>query len=586
MTQTLENTGPAIAYVRFSTPKQEHGDSRDRQTRDLTAFAERNGLTIVEWVEDLGRSAYKGDHLRGGNLGILTQRIMAGEIAAGTTLIVEQLDRLSREGHRKAQRWMEDVCEKGLRIGVAQGNKFYDDESLQGNMLDAIEILMKGKLAHDESLSKSKRVGDAWAEKLKATSDGVVLTRGCPGWLVPTEKGMGKDGTSFNVIEDRADAIRTIYRMSADGTGIGTITKQLTSLGIRAWGRSGNGWTPTHLRRLIEGSAPEGDFIPYEANRKKPNGERVVGYYPRIVDADLVDRARAGLKNRKQTGGRHRNLYSNLFQGLVMCRECNGKMTMGAPAVRTDRTRLGPGYFRCMNASLGRNCTNTAFFRYSEFESQALEHMLDLALDDRFFQRPAEANLANADVANAKKAIADLTERQNNLMTMIERGPKDPTALLNRYDELGAEILLAQKALQSADNALVLARGATSAGEHLARVVSVYDALQSDDDLTRVTARQKVSEALRGVVEMVVCDRADVFNNQPPQKTITLVMLGGAHAFKFNNKGDLLAEAGVLKDIRTGIGRDAMIEGVLSTASTRTAQSLPALAQRVKKRPK
>lgn len=582
-TQPFENTGPAIGYVRFSTVKQEHGDSRERQTLAARDFAERHGLVITEWVEDLGVSAYKGDHLNSGALGKLTQRIIAGEIEQGTTIIVEQLDRLSRQGHRKALRWLEDVCERGLRIGVVVGDKFYDEQSLRENMLDTIEILMKAKLANDESLHKGRRVGEAWKRKIEATQQGAVLTKGCPGWLVPTAQGKGVAGTSFNIIEERAAAIRAIFHMSAEGTGIGTIAKQLTTQGHMAWGRSGNGWTPTHIRRLLEGAAPEGDFIPYEANPKKPNGERVVGYYPRIVDADLVARGRAGLKGRKQTGGRHRNLYSNLFQGLVVCRECRGKMTMGAPAVRKDRTRLGPGYFRCINASLGRNCTNTAFFRYSEFEAQALEQMLDLALDDHFFQRPADAATAGAAVANTKKQISDLEERQSNLMLLAERA-KDPAALLARYDALAAELDAARTALQGVENALVAARGATSAGEHLSRVASVYDSLQSEDDETRLAARQKVSEAMRGVVEFVICDRAEVFRGQEPQKTITLVMMGGAQAFKFNNKGDLLAEVGVLKDIRVGIGRDAMIEGVMSASTERTVGALSAVAERARKR--
>jgi DNA invertase Pin-like site-specific DNA recombinase len=562
----------AIVYIRFSTSKQEHGDSRERQTLAAQEFCARHGLEILEYAEDLGVSAYKGDHLHSGALGKLSQRIMAGDIPQGTTIVVEQLDRLSRQGHRKALRWLEDVCERGLRVGVVVGDKFYDEQSLRDNMLDTIEILMKAKLAHDESLHKGRRVGEAWTRKIQAAQDGVVLTRGCPGWLEPTDHLAGDQGTSFIVNEERAKVIRRIFEECAQGTGIQTIARKLTSEGLESWGRSGNGWTPTHLRRIIQGPSAEGDFIPYENNRTKANGERVVGYYPRVVDADLVARARAGLEARKGTGGRHRNLFSNLFQGLFVCKTCRGKMTLARGGMTKDRTRAGPGYIRCVNHSLGREgCSNKAMFRYADFESTALEAMLDLALTDRFFQKPGDAAAANLAVANAAKRTSDIEASRSKLIQAVER-VEDPTALLARYDELGRELADAETALRNAEKALVQARGATSSGEHLARVVSVYDAMQSDDDEERQAARQKVQEAIRGVVDMVICDPEDRYRAPEGEKSLTLVMMGGLLAYKMDNRGSILAVSDTPL-VQALQGDAQMLDGALSGATRTRANS-------------
>ncbi|MDZ4370934.1 MAG: recombinase family protein, partial [Phenylobacterium sp.] len=60
-----------ILYIRFSTKRQETGASRERQLEDCHAYAARQGWNVTRLIEDLGRSAWSGDHLNSGNLGTL-----------------------------------------------------------------------------------------------------------------------------------------------------------------------------------------------------------------------------------------------------------------------------------------------------------------------------------------------------------------------------------------------------------------------------------------------------------------------------------------------------------------------------------
>ncbi len=115
----------AYIYCRFSTPKQEGGDTLERQIRDCSAFCGRKGWDVTEVIIDKGRSAWKGDHLKG-HLGAFADRVRAGEIPQGSVLVVEKLDRLSRQGHRVALRWIEDLCDVGLRVATVDGGKLYD----------------------------------------------------------------------------------------------------------------------------------------------------------------------------------------------------------------------------------------------------------------------------------------------------------------------------------------------------------------------------------------------------------------------------------------------------------------------------
>src|SRR5665213_2820096 len=116
----------AYVYIRYSTPKQEKGASKERQREDCQALCARRSWSVVEIIEDLGRSAWTGAHLSSGNLGKFAERVRAGDIPAGSVLVVEKLDRLSRQEARITLRWMEDLCAAGLSIATVSGDRLYD----------------------------------------------------------------------------------------------------------------------------------------------------------------------------------------------------------------------------------------------------------------------------------------------------------------------------------------------------------------------------------------------------------------------------------------------------------------------------
>ena len=111
----------AYRYHRFSTPEQDTGTSLERQRKATAKLCQEKEWEVAEVIEDKGLSAWKGDHLRVGGLGKFTDRVAAGEIEPGSILVIENLDRLSREKLKKARRWIEDVNEAGVTVAVAPG---------------------------------------------------------------------------------------------------------------------------------------------------------------------------------------------------------------------------------------------------------------------------------------------------------------------------------------------------------------------------------------------------------------------------------------------------------------------------------
>jgi DNA invertase Pin-like site-specific DNA recombinase len=90
---------PAIIYSRFSSTKQRHGMSIERQNDAAHAYIQREGLNLLlegTWIDQV-ISAYKGKHRQEGELGRFLNLLQAKKLPEGIVLVVENLDRLSRE---------------------------------------------------------------------------------------------------------------------------------------------------------------------------------------------------------------------------------------------------------------------------------------------------------------------------------------------------------------------------------------------------------------------------------------------------------------------------------------------------------
>ena len=93
------------SYLRFSAAKQADGASIARQTEYARKWAEDHGYVLDKALSmrDEGLSAYHQKHIKTGALGVFLEAVTAGTIPAGSVLIVEGLDRLSRAEPMLAQ---------------------------------------------------------------------------------------------------------------------------------------------------------------------------------------------------------------------------------------------------------------------------------------------------------------------------------------------------------------------------------------------------------------------------------------------------------------------------------------------------
>src|SRR5262245_50006352 len=154
---------PAVAYsyIRWSTGEQARGDSLRRQTEKATAWCERHHVRLDTslTLRDLGRSAFTGKHRQNPDRNALAAFLKLVEdrrIGAGSYLIVESLDRLTREHIRPALTLLLNLIEAGVRVvQLIPVETVYDDQVEPMTLMMAVMELSRG---HSESKVKSERL--------------------------------------------------------------------------------------------------------------------------------------------------------------------------------------------------------------------------------------------------------------------------------------------------------------------------------------------------------------------------------------------------------------------------------------------
>lgn len=185
--------------------------------------------------------------------------------------------------------------------------------------------------AEQESLRTSRRVKWGHQERMR---EGVVFGRKEMFGYNIIRDDTGKQ--VFEIIEEEAKTVRSIFEWFASGDGTHTIARRLEKQGIKTK-RYKNGWTPIVILRLLRNEKYVGDLVqgktytPEPLNHKKKynHGESYIFYtenhHPEsaIIDRDLWNRVQTLLKE-KSPSDEVKAKYSNRYwtSGKIFCGLC------------------------------------------------------------------------------------------------------------------------------------------------------------------------------------------------------------------------------------------------------------------------
>lgn len=547
------------SYIRFSTPEQARGDSLRRQLADAEAWCAERGLVLDDTLRDLGVSAYHGANRTTGALRKFLELVEDGKVERGSYLVVESLDRLSREAVIDAASRLLDLIRAGVTVVTLSDGQEYSSERLRDDWTPLIISLAVMSRAHEESRTKSIRLTKAWGRKKElARSEGKPLTPRCPGWLEL------RDG-KFVEIPERVAIVRRIFRETKEGLGRREIVRRLNAEGIPPF-RGGEGWHTSSIAKIIHSSAVLGEYQPHSGTHKgrnrKPDGDPILGFYPAIVDEATFVLAQSAVQGRRQRAAGRKGDTVHLLQGLARCGSCGGPMHIrnhGLPP-------KGGIYFVCSSRERRAGCDNARRWRMDRLEPSLLAALgfvnakAFAPLDDA-----TPAAVEQVAVARAKLEVAS-ARRKRWIDVLDDPENEDDDEAKARYTAAAADVRAAKKELKAAE--AEAARLAADPGlvARLTDVASLSRQIEGTDKEQRRMLRIRLSELLRGLVERVEC-RADVGAVMVLKPQLGPRRIEGVSPFAFRSASDGIWSALLESD------DDAAVDSFLGWSATDWGQA-------------
>ena len=312
-------SGCVYSYLRFSDPRQATGHSADRQNAYAKKWAEDRGLILDESLSlrDEGLSAYHQRHVKSGALGAFLEAVESGRIAPGSVLVVEGLDRLSRAEPIQAQAQLAQIVNAGITVVTASDGKEYSREKLKANPMDLVYSLLVMIRAHEESDVKSKRVKAAIKKLCQDWVDGkyrgLIRNGHDPAWVKLVD---GK----YELIPERAEAIRMAVQLYTDGYGAEEIFKRVHAAGLRI--SHGQTEYKANFYKQLTKRVLVGE------KELSVDGENFAlkGYYPPVItELEWADmRTTAETRGRSKLKGEVPHILTGL--GITSCGYCGSQM--------------------------------------------------------------------------------------------------------------------------------------------------------------------------------------------------------------------------------------------------------------------
>lgn len=321
--------GGVYSYMRWSSDRQQDGSTEERQRAAQKRFCQHYGLTLVEELTDAGVSSYRGCNYHEGKLGEVIARAKRGEIPAGSLLLFENADRMTRMGLSKAVPLFFEILGAGLKIGIADRLQIYTPGTLDLGGL--MTILVDMERANAESSRKSGFSRNGWAKNHLKMEEGQVVTGKAPQWLEVVE---GKFVERDTIVAQ----IQALFAQSLQ-YGVAEACRRVNA-------EHGSTWKIHQVQYLLKNRRVIGEHTitnySETAGRNVASDRILTDYYPPIIDKNLFAEVQAVIASRKPFAGKQDANNLNIYRGLLTCAACGGSVRF---MVKTAKE-----YFLCTNS--------------------------------------------------------------------------------------------------------------------------------------------------------------------------------------------------------------------------------------------
>lgn len=506
----------AIIYSRFSSAEQGKGYSLERQQTLGAQFAAEQEWTVERTISDEGRSAFHGaNRLEGAALHQFELEARNG-LHRGKVLVVENIDRLSRQGAKAAATLVWGLNEHGVDVATYHDQHVYRAGE-SDDLLDVFKVIIHAQNAHQESHKKSKRTAASWASRLDriAAGDKSVMVPNLPNWIDRVDGQMVLNEHRMKVLND-------IFDLYIDGMGIHRIVSVLHNRGEESWTpedqrRGNNGWFYSYIYRLLNKRAVLGEYVTHDGKTISTD------FFPQAITAEKWNRAQAALAMRKGNQSTEKKFTNrNLLQGLVVCEKCGGGAHFGHTTDTVQKYIKKSGEvvnyrrktyrkLRCDRARRKHNCDNGSILNYDVIEATVLQEMVPQLVDKRL--EDTGIKQARESVAESHRLRAGTRHKLDNLIDALADGSSK--AITERIRVLEREIEQLDRDIEGSEKFLAIQLSRPSPLEDGALVQKLRDDLIDEDDDIRTYARGRANMALRRLIKRIVLTETDCFRIEP-----------------------------------------------------------------------
>ncbi len=473
----------AYSYVRFSSGTQAKGHSLERQTQKAREVCNQKGWHLeTELLKpDLAVSGYKAgkSNIHSGNLKAFLGLARQGRLAAQPLLLVENLDRISRQDVRIILPVFIDLLNDGVDVYTLSDGYHYRHDNEDG-FADIQFALIGFWRANQESKRKAELLSARWEKRRTQIQSGIAAQNRLPFWL------QREDG-KVSLVPESAETVKQIFEWAFNGYGIRAIV-ELLNKGEKLPRKSK--WVQSSVTNVLHNPLAYGAFQSFQRveGRKIPKGKNVEGLVEPVVSKGMFFAVQHKITQRKtltgQTGRKKGDMVlNNLFRGIPVCKHCGARMVYSMKG--------GRGYLVCNNWHINRKCLR-ALFNYRAFERSFLWFM-DWD-NSQLYQGAAQIEV-NAKVSERDK----LRQKILTLKDELRKAAKSPQAVIDLIAEFEEE----EKAL---DGEIGTLRAQQASADYIpAKLAAASKAVKSINP-DRREDRFAIREGIRAVVRNIVID--------------------------------------------------------------------------------
>ena len=403
----------AVIYARYSSDNQRE-ESIEGQIRECTAYAERNGITVVRHYIDRALSA-KTD-----NRPDFQQMIRDSNKKLFEIVLVWKFDRFARNRFDSANYKMilkkNNVHLISVMEPIAEGS--------QGIL---VETLLEGMAEYYSAELSEKVIRGQTENALKGKCTGGT---GTIGYKIDADK-------FYRIDPLISPLVLEAFQRYDNGEKIVEIMNYLNEKGVR--NMLGGKLTCSSMNTMLKNRRYIGELSFRDIV--------VPDAIPAIVPKDLFDRVQKRMEKNKRAPARGKADEEYLLTTKLFCGKCGALMFGESGTSATGRTYY---YYKCATAKKKKGC-NKKTVQKEWLENLVVQETMKLIQDDAVIERIVQLvmdfqNQENTAIPLLEKQLREVDRKLDNLMKAIEEGLFTRTtkerldALEAQKDELTAKI--------------------------------------------------------------------------------------------------------------------------------------------------